>query len=154
MTPPAAPQPGSEETVPSEDAFLLRYLETHDAPCPGCGYNLHALTAPRCPECGRAVRIKVVRRDPGAHAWIVMTAATAASAGTGLLFTLIHPPHRFERPPGSWAAAYLYAAMPITALLVLARRRITALPTWLQALAAAVFALLWLVSLMVAIVML
>lgn len=34
---------------------LLRYLALYDEPCPHCGYNLRAIAAPRCPECGRQV---------------------------------------------------------------------------------------------------
>lgn len=30
---------------------LIAYLTAHDAPCPRCGYNLHGLKTPTCPEC-------------------------------------------------------------------------------------------------------
>lgn len=40
--------------VPSPDP-LIAYLAENDAPCPGCGYNLRALTSCTCPECGREI---------------------------------------------------------------------------------------------------
>jgi len=42
-----------------ETAFLLNYLQTHDAACPLCQYNLRNLTVPLCPECGRGVKLMV-----------------------------------------------------------------------------------------------
>lgn len=37
-------------------------LETRDAKCPGCGYNLRGTDGAKCPECGRAVGIGDVLR--------------------------------------------------------------------------------------------
>jgi len=41
----------------SEKDPLITYLATHDAPCPGCGYNLRGLSGSTCPECGRAIHL-------------------------------------------------------------------------------------------------
>lgn len=31
------------------------HSDAGDLPCPHCGYNLHGITSPRCPECGRDI---------------------------------------------------------------------------------------------------
>jgi hypothetical protein len=56
-SPPGIPPP--PPSSPSDAAALLDYLKTHDAYCPLCKYNLRNLSVPRCPECGRAVRLTV-----------------------------------------------------------------------------------------------
>jgi hypothetical protein len=148
--PPAAPEPAAED----EAALLLEFLQANDATCPACGYNLRALTAPRCPECGRPVRLNVVPQTPHERAWVVMIATTSAAAGTGLLFTLINLPGRFNDFPASWARAYFYAAIPLAVVIVAARRPITRLrPRWQWSIAAAL-ALLSLVALVAASAML
>lgn len=40
------------------------YLAGRDIPCPHCHYNLRGVTAPACPECGRAIELQLagVRR--------------------------------------------------------------------------------------------
>lgn len=40
---------------PEHARDLLRFLAAYDEDCPGCGFNLRALTQPRCPECGRQI---------------------------------------------------------------------------------------------------
>jgi len=37
---------------------LTAYLATHDAPCPGCKYNLRGIQQPQCPECGRVLTLE------------------------------------------------------------------------------------------------
>lgn len=39
---------------------LIAYLAAHDAPCPGCGYNLRGLQTNSCPECGRTLSLKAI----------------------------------------------------------------------------------------------
>lgn len=53
----------------SEAESLIEYLATHDAPCPGCGYNLRGLKANECPECARTFLLQELiesqrRRSP------------------------------------------------------------------------------------------
>jgi hypothetical protein len=139
--------------LPNEDAFLLRYLQVHDAPCPVCGYNLRFLTEPRCPECGHAVRLRVAPKIPPMRAWLTLAMSTAASAGLGVLFTLIHPPSRFESGPAFWAEAYFYACIPLLAVILFVRRPITRLRSWVQWSIALPLAFLSLVALVVAIAM-
>lgn len=158
-TPETRPFPPPEpilkpDGTPDDVAFVLLYLQVRDAPCPVCGYNLHALTEPRCPECGHAVRLRVAPRIPHMRAWLTLAMTTAASAGLGVLFAMIHTSSRFERGPASWARLYFYLSMPLLAVLLLARRRFTRQPPWLQWLIALPLAFLALVSLVTAIVML
>ncbi len=52
--------------TPRSDAEILRdYLAAHDAPCPGCRYNLRGLVGDRCPECSSALCLGVTRSRPG-----------------------------------------------------------------------------------------
>lgn len=48
---------------------LIAYLKDHDSPCPGCGYNLRGVEAEVCPECGRAIRLRELRRAEEHRAW-------------------------------------------------------------------------------------
>src|ERR1041384_1675280 len=73
---------GAEE---SEAQFLLRYLQTHDAVCPLCGYNLRRLTVARWPEGGRGVKLAVGMKEPYLRALVTMLVAMCISGGCGLL---------------------------------------------------------------------
>ena len=84
------------ETTPTDDAsrkseadFILAYLRTHDALCPLCHYNLRNLTVPRCPECGREIRIQVGLKEPYLRAMVTLLVALCLSAGGGLFSFLI-----------------------------------------------------------------
>lgn len=43
---------------------LTTYLATHDAPCPGCGYSLRALSSEVCPECGLRFSMDMLVAEP------------------------------------------------------------------------------------------
>jgi hypothetical protein len=81
--------PESPETEvppsPSDVEYLLVYLRTHDAMCPLCRYNLRNLTVPRCPECGREIRLSVGLKEPYLRAMVMLLVAVCLSAGGGLL---------------------------------------------------------------------
>lgn len=47
-----------------DERRLREYLAAHDAPCPGCGYNLRGVTAAACPECGRELDVGLIRPHP------------------------------------------------------------------------------------------
>ncbi len=49
--------PPPHTTFPCADPDFLHHLATHDAACPGCGYNLRALLSNTCPECGRSATL-------------------------------------------------------------------------------------------------
>ena len=52
-------QQGMSDTDP-----LITYLATHDAPCPGCGYNLRGLRSGVCPECGKQLTLDMFHESP------------------------------------------------------------------------------------------
>jgi hypothetical protein len=82
------PQPAQQSPPPppsSEHAWLLEYLRDHDAVCPLCKYNLRGLTQPRCPECGRDVRLTVGLTEPHLRSLIIFLVALSLSAGCGML---------------------------------------------------------------------
>ncbi len=123
------PQPDAGET-----AFLLKYLETHDVPCPLCQYNLRHLTVPRCPECGREIRLTVGMVEPYLLPWILTTIFMAMAASIGVLFVMACV---FYGPPPMELITFRTArdmvpclslswgllAVPLTLTLVAARRR-------------------------------
>jgi hypothetical protein len=43
---------------------LREYLADRDAACPGCGYNLRAVTGETCPECGKPLALSLDTPDP------------------------------------------------------------------------------------------
>ena len=45
---------------------LITYLATHDAPCPGCWYNLRGIDQPICPECGLELEYQQILHIPEA----------------------------------------------------------------------------------------
>ncbi|HEY4329377.1 MAG TPA: hypothetical protein VGN88_06555 [Phycisphaerae bacterium] len=69
----------------SETAFLLNYLKDHDARCPLCKYNLRQLTQPRCPECGREIRLTVGLTEPHLLGYILFLVPMMVSAGAGII---------------------------------------------------------------------
>jgi hypothetical protein len=44
--------------------FTAEVLKVKPGHCPGCGYNLHGLSEPRCPECGREFTFAEIRMSP------------------------------------------------------------------------------------------
>src|SRR4051812_2658518 len=80
-------QPRAESAADAGDAetaYLLNYLATHDAACPLCKYNLRGLTVPRCPECGREIRLAVGMKEPYLRALVTTLVALCISAGCGI----------------------------------------------------------------------
>jgi hypothetical protein len=54
-----------------------------------CAYNLRDLPAPRCPECGHALRLTVGTIEPYLRAWMVLVLSTCVSAGIGVFCAII-----------------------------------------------------------------
>lgn len=48
---------------------LITYLATHDAPCPGCGYNLRGLRESSCPECGYQTSLEALIAVATKRSW-------------------------------------------------------------------------------------
>ncbi|MCG3129130.1 MAG: hypothetical protein CHACPFDD_04040 [Phycisphaerae bacterium] len=72
--------------MPRMDDALAQFLAARDVPCPGCGYNLRGLTAPRCPECAQELTLRVNLQEPRLAGFIAGLVALAAGTGfSGLL---------------------------------------------------------------------
>ncbi|RNC80284.1 MAG: hypothetical protein ED559_00260 [Phycisphaera sp.] len=56
------PMPPPEDAGPEA---LRRYLQSHDAECPDCGYQLRGLQADCCPECNRELGLLELDVPPG-----------------------------------------------------------------------------------------
>lgn len=63
---------------------LSEYLASRDAPCPGCGHALRGLPADRCPECGSALELGVLRPHPG-RGWTLTLIGLSMGLGQGLM---------------------------------------------------------------------
>ncbi len=90
-TAPIAPPLGVDR-----ETFTLAYVAAHEAQCPACGYNMHALTIARCPECGRPFEVRLVAPVGISKAWIVLLVTTAIGrrhriVGRGRLNSGRHP---------------------------------------------------------------
>jgi hypothetical protein len=125
----------SAQPTPDPAAEVIAYLRAHEAPCPTCGYNLHHLTTPRCPECGSGIRLTIGATEPRLAAWLTLTIPLLLLAGCGvmfLLFTLVDPPPARYWPP----VIVTWCAIPLAALAVWKRRVFNKLPSatrWLLA---------------------
>jgi hypothetical protein len=107
------------------DAFTLAYLMANEAECPACGYNVHALSSPRCPECARPLRVMVVTTQGGySLAWVILTVAASLAAGVGLFVAVILV--REGLPPVSdWRTLvllYYLTNLPLPLLCLMFRR--------------------------------
>ncbi|MFM9994982.1 MAG: hypothetical protein ACKVU4_04185 [Phycisphaerales bacterium] len=70
------------EPSPTNDPDQLReFLGSRDAPCPGCGYNLHGLTGDRCPECNEELRLQVGLVEPKLASFLTGLIGLACGAG-------------------------------------------------------------------------
>ncbi|HVU62941.1 MAG TPA: hypothetical protein VHC70_03125 [Phycisphaerales bacterium] len=85
LAPPPAPRPPAPEALPQSPDLLLQFLADRDHPCPGCGYNLRALTVPRCPECNEPLKLQAGLVEPKLAWFIVGVVGLAMGAGFGLL---------------------------------------------------------------------
>lgn len=118
----------------SLEGFTLAYLEAHDLECPACGYNVRALRVARCPECGRAIALKVVGSRAGFSVpWVLSLITGAIGGGIGLFLAavLVH-----ERFPGQlpWQIIFVYflAMIPMAPILLMIRRWFVRAWSWLQ----------------------
>lgn len=72
-----------------DTAVLLRYLATHDVACPLCKYNLRGLVVPRCPECGKQIKLMVGLTDSYVAPFVTLLIALGLPAGVGVLACIV-----------------------------------------------------------------
>src|SRR4051812_20929471 len=118
----------------NDEAMLLQFVRDHEVLCPVCKYNLHALTVPRCPECGRALKLTVGTVEPFLAAWVVVAIGTFASSGIGALltcFAVFQRPHfhEFIQYVAWWSFT---ASFPFALCAVLLRRQFLRLSRTIQ----------------------
>ncbi|HVX87218.1 MAG TPA: hypothetical protein VH253_20710 [Phycisphaerae bacterium] len=145
-----APAPAG---VADDAALVVAFLQSHNAVCPRCKYNLRNLASPRCPECGHDLRLAIA----GAPArpifpWALLLMTASAVAGLGVLFAaicLVDEMPRFLRDPHRWdditllcLCLYSLLAIPGTLLILFVRPLFARLPIVIQYLLAIPFLLL------------
>mgnify|MGYP006289825907 CR=1 FL=1 len=140
-----------------DDARLLQtFLADRDEPCPVCGYNLRQLQSDRCPECGRALQLRVGSVEPRLFWYLVMLLPLMCSAGVGVLFLVLvlkegMPGHlRWMEELNIWAyMSMIFVAPPLLfarrqfCKLDLPRQRVLAMTGALFSLVLFVWLIIW-----------
>jgi hypothetical protein len=136
------------------DESVVHFLDTHDAACPRCGYNLRAAEASICPECGLHLKLAIVRARGSVVPWCALLVATSLVGGVGIprwVLEAIHglPSLRAELPAVGWYWYVLHFAVLASPLVLVAvllgrhwlMRRRPSVQWALAALAASIFVL-------------
>ena len=121
----------------ADETALLDFLRDRDVACPLCHYNLRALTSPRCPECGRELRLTIGLVEPRLAAWLTGQIALAAAAGIGAMIILVSaingwPNGGYRQALLNFAFSFHIAMIPVAAAWVILRRRYMRLPRGAQ----------------------
>jgi len=126
--------PAPPDTVPDKDAFTLAYLSAHEAQCPACGYNVHALTQPRCPECGRGLVVRIVPAEGGFTVpWVASLITSALAAGIGLLVVAVVATEGIHGPGAlRYILVYFMANIPVPFVVLALGRRFVRWRLWVQ----------------------
>jgi len=125
-----------ETTHSPQDELLLAYLAEHEASCPVCGYNVHRITVPRCPECGRGLRLRLRTSDGFSRTWLITLMCAGVSAGIGGVMVCMiarwGPPP--SREPVLAGVVWCYvASMPLPLVVFWLRRAYARWPIALRA---------------------
>jgi small-conductance mechanosensitive channel len=127
----------------TDDAALVDFLRDRDVQCPRCAYNLRGLSAPRCPECGRPLELRVGITDQRLAAWLTGMIFLAAGSGAGILMLISVIADGWpgdsdpltQRLATSAAILHILTIPALTAWLIYARRfhRLTRRVQWIGA---------------------
>lgn len=95
--------------VPLEqrDVMLIEFLREYDARCPLCGYELHRLTRPVCPECKQKLQLTVGLQQLRL-VWLIIAIAPGIFSGLCAIFVSI--PVIGGTVAGGNVPGFLYAA--------------------------------------------
>jgi hypothetical protein len=111
----------------ADETALLDFLRDRDVACPLCRYNLRALTSPRCPECGRELRLSVGLVEPRQGAWLTGQIALTAAAGIGVMIIIVSAfsgwPEGSNHRLLNFAFISHIAMIPVAAIWLAGRRR-------------------------------
>ena len=134
-----------QPTESEDDALLTAFLAAHDAPCPRCGYNLRTLLGTRCTECGMKLRLTVGANEPYMMHWVIAVILITLPAGVGVLLAAVIIRHGTQDIfSQEWAVSAAYvaflSAIPMTAGMLIGRRRFIRLPRLVQRLFVICFA--------------
>jgi len=121
----------------ADETALLDFLRDRDVACPLCHYNLRALTSPRCPECGRELRLTIGLVEPRQGAWLTGQIALTAAAGIGVMIIVVSTfsgwPEGGDHPLLLNFAFILHITMiPLAAAWLIGRRRYMRMPRKVQ----------------------
>ena len=139
-------------TEPSPaDEVMLRYLATHDACCPQCGYELRSSSSSACPECGAELRLTLDGGPTFSIPWLALIIGLALFAGNGIHRWIIESQHGF---PNFWRVLqfepnvhvsawrvvvhFFVLASPILLVAVVCARRWIMRQHWMTPVAAAI----------------
>lgn len=126
-----------------EADYVLQFVRDTDVPCPTCGYNLRDLQVPRCPECGDALRLRLVLAEPRLGLWLATLIPVLAAAGVGVMFAaLMVPKGLSNNMRGAGAMTAFFLAIPLAGVAIGLRRWHVRLPRGLQVVLAAASILL------------
>jgi hypothetical protein len=106
-----SPDSSEPDSATNDEAMLVTWLSTHDAPCPACKYNLRHLTEPRCPECGRAISLSVAVVEPYLGIWIAVIVLLCVNACPSIILWIGLTRNFFEHDslalPDQWWYRFL-----------------------------------------------
>lgn len=112
-------------TALDDATFMQAYLANRDEPCPVCGYNLRQLQNDSCPECGRALRLRVGSVEPRLVWFLVTLVPWCLLTGMGVLFAIIVAKEGMPRHldmGGQYHIILNLIVMPVPLLLLPLRR--------------------------------
>ena len=81
FAPEPSPLSSRESARDVERLLIIAHLHERDEPCPACGYNLHGIPTPICPECGTELAVTVCRAKDALGPWLLGLIVTAAGLG-------------------------------------------------------------------------
>lgn len=117
----------------NESELLTEFLGGADAECDACGQGLRGISQPRCPECGRELRLAVSAKQHTLAPWLFAIVSLALGAGfDGVGAILICVRLILAKPTGSAVPVYVYlfpatfalvSAVQLLGIVLIARRR-------------------------------